>query len=210
MKVLCNWSHGTTLIHASFKPDSRYNSGSEAVIKLKPTDYQLLISPCNTNNLPRQVTTIKNILFSWCTAKFSELKIKGNLWKSVGRIHLSNIKPLVSSDWLTTLSDPGKCINNMSFYRFSVVMRQWKTTSSVNAPASLKSSLVSTQYILCGQERDEGRGRGIVVLKMYSRPVGGGKSWNGGAGRRCGERKSESEEITWEKQASVKIVARYW
>ena len=68
-------------------------------------------------------------------------------------------------------------------------------TSSVNAPASLKSSLVSTQYILCGQERDEGRGRGIVVLKMYSRPVGGGKSWNGGAGRRCGEIKSESEEI---------------
>ena len=58
-------------------------------------------------------------------------------------------------------------------------------TSSVNAPASLNSSLVSTQYILCGQGRDEDRGRGMVVLKIYSRPVGGGKSWDGVDGGLC-------------------------
>ena len=58
-------------------------------------------------------------------------------------------------------------------------------TSLVNAPASLNSSLVSTQYILCGQGREDGWGRGIVVLKMYSRPVGGGKSCTREAGDGC-------------------------
>ena len=58
-------------------------------------------------------------------------------------------------------------------------------TSSVNAPASLNSSLVSTQYILCGQGRDEDRGRGMAVLKIYSLPVGGGKSWDGVDGGLC-------------------------
>ena len=44
------------------------------------------------------------------------------------------------------------------------------------AAANLKSSFISTQYILCGDERDHGDGRWLIVRSMYSFPTGSGKS----------------------------------
>lgn len=53
-----------------------------------------------------------------------------------------------------------------------------KHVSVVNAPASLNSPLVSTQYMRCGDGRDHGAGRLINVRNMYSLPTGGGNSPN--------------------------------
>ena len=46
--------------------------------------------------------------------------------------------------------------------------------SEAKAPASLNSVGVRTQYMRWGVGRERGEGRGRVVRRMYSRPLGGG------------------------------------
>lgn len=53
---------------------------------------------------------------------------------------------------------------------------QKKDVSEEKAPASLKSSLVSTLYMRWGRALEYGAGLGTVVRRMTSRPAGGGKS----------------------------------
>ena len=48
--------------------------------------------------------------------------------------------------------------------------------SVVKAPASRKSSRMTTQYIRCGETWDQGAGRAQLERRMYSLPVGAGKS----------------------------------
>ena len=48
--------------------------------------------------------------------------------------------------------------------------------SVVNAPASRKSSRMTTQYIRWGETWDQGAGRAQLERRMYSFPVGAGKS----------------------------------
>jgi len=56
---------------------------------------------------------------------------------------------------------------------------QTNVVSVVKAPANRNSPLVSTQYMRCGEGRDHGAGRLIIVRKIYSLPTAGGNSQNG-------------------------------
>jgi len=59
------------------------------------------------------------------------------------------------------------------------VMADWsqkKAVSNEKAPASLNSSLISTQNSRCGSALEYGAGRGTHVRSRISRPAGGGKS----------------------------------
>ena len=58
---------------------------------------------------------------------------------------------------------------------------QTKVVSVVKAPANRNSPLVSTQYMRCGEGRDQGAGRLITVRKIYSLPTAGGNSPTGEA-----------------------------
>ena len=77
--------------------------------------------------------------------------------------------------------------------------------SEENAPASLNSDGVRTQYILWGVGREWGEGRGRVERSMYSRPLGGGNMsedcmfW-----RKRGERRGEGEEAGRKKEEGVR------
>lgn len=148
----------------------------------------------------------------WCMLTFSYLTSKEHITDQLRNSYLDrcpqaneSVPSVVHKNLWSFSQSRFKGSTISRWFQIVIILRHWKMTSSVNAPASLKSSLVSTQYILWGQGRDEGRGRGTVVLKMYSRPVGGGKSWACVAGCRCWQRWSENEETEWRNQTTKKI-----
>ena len=145
----------------------------------------------------------------WCMLTFSYLTSKEHITDQLRNSYLDrcpqaneSVPSVVHKNLWSFSQSRFKGSTISRWFQIVIILRHWKMTSSVNAPASLKSSLVSTQYILWGQGRDEGRGRGTVVLKMYSRPVGGGKSWACVAGCRCWQKWSENEETEWRNQTT--------